>query len=193
MNFLLSGLLSFLLVYKYPALFLIVFASAVFAPFPTDTMLVAVGAFASQGYFSALVSYAAALSANILGDILSYVLWKRYGKTIIREKYAQKYRFFEKIELYVKNYTGPTVFVSRFIGIMGPIVNFLAGWGRVRLRTFVFGSVFGNAINDGWPIVLGYIIGSQWENFSGLVEIFGAIVVLLAVVGTLIKIYFEKR
>lgn len=193
MNFLLSGILSFLLVYKYPALFLIVFSSAIFMPFPTDTMLLAVGAFASQGYFSAPVSFAAAFSANVLGDSLSYFIWKQYGRAIIREKYAKKYRFFGKLEQYVKNYAGATVFVSRFVGILGPIVNFLSGWGQVRFRSFLSGSIFGNAVNDSWPIVLGYIVGSQWENFSSLIGVFGAIVASLAIIGVLIRLYLQRQ
>ena len=193
MNFFLSSLLSFLLVYKYPALFIIIFASAIAVPFPIDTMLVAVGAFASQGYFSVTVSYFAAFLANVLGDITSYVIWKRYGRSIIREKYAKKYRFFGQLEQYVKSHTGPTVFASRFVGIFGPIVNFLCGYGRVRFEIFLFGSVSGNAVDTVWPIVLGYIVGSYWENFSSVVDICSAIIAVLAITGALVRIYFQKK
>jgi membrane protein DedA with SNARE-associated domain len=193
MNFLLSGSLSFLLVYKYPALFLVVIASAIAVPFPIDTMLIAVGAFASQGYFSPIVSFFAAFLGNVLGDVLSYVIWKQYGRSIIREKYAKKYAFFSRIEGYTQRYAGPTVFASRFVGVLGPIVNFLCGYGRVRFEIFLLGSVSGNAVDTAWPIMLGYIVGSSWENFSGLATIIGAIITLVAIIGALMRVYFESR
>ena len=192
MNFILSSLLSFLLVYRYPALFIVIFASAIIVPFPVDTMLVAVGAFASQGYFSAIVSYFAALLANVLGDIMSYFIWKRYGHSIIRDKYAKKYRFFGQLEKYVKSHAGSTVFASRFVGILGPVVNFLCGYGRARFEVFLFGSLLGNSIDTVWPIVLGFAVGSYWENFSNTVDIFAAVIALLAVMATLIRVYFEN-
>lgn len=193
MNLILSGILSFLLVYKYPALFLLVFVSAIAVPFPIDTTLVAVGAFASQGYFSAIVAYFAAFLGNVIGDITSYVIWKRYGRAIIREKYAKKYRFFARLEQYVGTYTGPTVFASRFVGLFGPVVNFLCGYGRVRFEIFLLGSISGNAVDTVWPIALGYVVGSSWENFSSLVTVFGSIIALLAITGALLRVYFEKK
>ncbi len=193
MNFILSGLLSFLLVYKYPALFFMVLLSAIFLPLPIDTSLVAVGAFASQGYFSAVIAYAAAFLGNVIGDVTSYVIWKRYGRDIIRDKYAKKYRFFSKLEEYVKTYAGPTVFASRFVGVFGPIVNFLCGYGRVSFEIFLIGSISGNAVDTVWPIALGYAVGSSWENFSGLIGVFGAVIALIAVIGALVRVYLEKK
>ncbi len=193
MNFILSGLLSFLLVYKYPALFFIVLLSAIFLPLPIDTTLVAVGAFASQGYFSAVIAYTAAFLGNVIGDITSYVIWRRYGRALIREKYAKKYKFFSRLEEYVKKYASPTVFASRFVGVFGPIVNFLCGYGRVSFQAFLVGSISGNAVDTIWPIALGYVVGSSWENFSSLVGIFGAVIALLAITGTLVRVYLGKK
>ncbi len=193
MNFLLSGIISFLLVYKYPALFLMVFLSAIIVPFPVDTTLLAVGAFASQGYFNAAIAFVAAFLGNVIGDITSYFVWKRYGRAIIRERYVQKYKFFLKLENNVRIYAAPTVFVSRFVGIFGPIVNFLCGYTRVRFESFLIGSVSGNAIDTAWPIILGYIVGGYWENFSSLLGILSAIIASLAVIGTLARIYFRKK
>ena len=193
MNFLLSGILSFLLVYKYPALFLMVFISAILVPFPVDTTLVAVGAFASQGYFSAIIAFVAAFLGNVLGDITSYVIWRYYGRAIIREKYAKKYKFFPQLESYTRKYAGPTVFASRFVGVLGPIVNFLCGYGRASFDVFLLGSVSGNAVDTAWPLILGYAVGSSWENFSGLVTILGSIIAVLAIIGALIKVYFQKK
>lgn len=193
MSFFLSAILSFLLVYRYPALFLIVFLSAIIMPFPVDTTLLAVGALASQGYFSALVAFCAAFSGNVIGDATSYFVWRKYGRSIIREQYARKYKFFLKLEESVRAYAAPTVFASRFVGICGPIVNFLCGYTRVRFKSFLFGSLSGNAVDTAWPIILGFVVGGYWENFSSLVGVFGAIIASLAIIATLVRIYFGRK
>lgn len=48
----LSSLPSYVLLYKYVAIALVVYSGAVILPLPANAMLLAVGAFASQGYFS---------------------------------------------------------------------------------------------------------------------------------------------
>ncbi len=125
MTFFLSGFFPFFLSINIRRFFSLIFLSAIFCPFRRYD-LVAVGAFASQGYFSAVIAYIAAFLGNVLGDMTSYVIWRHYGRAIIREKYAKKYRFFLKLESYTKRYAGPTVFASRFVGVLGPIVNFFA-------------------------------------------------------------------
>ena len=49
MSSILSPLLSFLLLYKYVGLLVFTFADAVILPLPGNTILLATGAFASQG------------------------------------------------------------------------------------------------------------------------------------------------
>jgi len=193
MSFFLSGILSFLLVYKYPALFCMVFLSAIIMPFPVDTTLLAVGAFASQGYFNVTIVFFAAFLGNVIGDVTSYFIWRKYGQAIIRERYARKYSFFLKLEENVRTYTVPTVFASRFVGVFGPIVNFLCGYTRVRFKLFLIGSISANAIDTLWPIILGFAVGSYWENFSSLVGILGTVIATLAIIGALLRIYFQKK
>ena len=188
-----AALLSFLLLYKYWALLVIFFFSALVLPLPTSTVLLAAGAFASQGYFSAIIVFFAAFLGNVLGDVTSYVIWRKYGRSVIRERYANKYRFFVKLEKNVNAYAVPTVFASRFVGVFGPIVNFLCGYSRVSFRLFLIGSISGNAVDTLWPVVLGYIVGSYWESFSSLVGVVGAIIAILAVTGVLVRVYFRKK
>ena len=75
-------LLSFLLLYKYWALFAVIFVAAVLVPLPTNSVLLAAGAFASQGYFSFWLSLAVAVGANIAGDCFDYFLARRYGRRV---------------------------------------------------------------------------------------------------------------
>ena len=103
MDFLLlfSSLLSFLLLYKYIALFVLVFIAAVGLPVPSNTLLIAVGAFASQSYFSLPISLAVAVVANVLGDLLDYFIIRKYGAVILKKNYHKKFSFIAKMKKYV--------------------------------------------------------------------------------------------
>ena len=52
MTAILSALLSYLLLYKYFAIFVLVFAGSFIVPLPGNAMLFAMGAFSSQGYMN---------------------------------------------------------------------------------------------------------------------------------------------
>ena len=69
---LLGPLFSGLLLYKYVVLFIAVFLAGLGLPIPSGTLLVAVGAFASQDYFNLWISFIVALLANIFGDLSIY-------------------------------------------------------------------------------------------------------------------------
>ena len=62
---LVGSLLSFVLLYKYAALFLITFVAAVAAPIPSGAVMVASFVFAGQGYMN---TAAVALTATIGND-----------------------------------------------------------------------------------------------------------------------------
>ena len=52
MNVILTAILSYLLLYRYFALFAITFLSALIAPLPSNTSMLASGAFAEQGFLN---------------------------------------------------------------------------------------------------------------------------------------------
>src|SRR3989344_5451402 len=70
MDFLFDAFLSFLLVYKYAALFAITFVAALILPLPASTTIVAANVFAFQGYLNFPAVFCAALLGNIAGDNL---------------------------------------------------------------------------------------------------------------------------
>ena len=78
----LAALLSWLLLYKYIALFAIVYSAALLLPLPVNATLLAVGAFSSQGYFNFWLSLAIAVTANTLGDLTGYAITRHWGEAV---------------------------------------------------------------------------------------------------------------
>ncbi len=189
MEALLGPLLSYVLVYKYAALFLIVYSAALIVPFPGNTMLLAVGAFASQGYFSFWLSLAVAVVANTLGDLSGYALTRRYGDAIIRVLRLHKARFFDYLKEELRTDAAVTVFTTRFAGSLSPIANFLAGIVAVPFFVFLVYDFLGNFIEPFVALALGYAVGSYWSDFSNIVSLFAAVVAVAVIMFVLIRIY----
>ncbi len=166
-----------------------VFSAAIILPLPINVMLTAIGAFSNQGYFSVWYVWFVAVLANVIGDICVYLALKRYGHEILREKYIKKYSFFIKLEHYVANHTGMTIFVSRFVGVLGPPVNFLAGFMKIKMNTFAFFDFLGNALEIGILLFLGYVIGDSWGDISGLVSIAEGLILVSVIIYVLVQLF----
>ncbi len=189
MNYFLGSLLSFLLLYKYAALFLIIFSAAIIVPWPENTILLAVGAFGSQGYFSAPSAFVVALAANVSGDICGYFLTRRWGYKVVSERHIRKFSAVDRLSRYVKEHSRLTVFITRFFGTVGPMVNFLAGLIGMPLRRFVLFDIIGNIIDIGGFISAGYVLGSLWENYAGLFETAGQIALVLFIIYVVARVF----
>ena len=74
MDYVLATTLSYLLIYKYLAFFVLLFLGSFILPLPDNLILLAVGAFASQGYFSFFLVLILAIITTTASDILGYVL-----------------------------------------------------------------------------------------------------------------------
>lgn len=186
MTALFGVLLSWLLLYKYFLLFGIFFLSALALPLPGNTLLLASGAFASQGYMNFWLALLTVLVANVLGDIAGYVLAARYGEVVI-EKMRIKRSYMRATEGFVAQHPRSTIFISRFGGTLDPVVNVLSGLGEVSFKTFLIFDVIGNFVSLLLVISLGYYLGDYWQSFSGIFSTIGWLLFsLLAVVGVFV-------
>ena len=171
-------ILSLLLLYKYWIIFISLFASAVFMPIPAvGTILLAAGAFSSLGYFNLFTSFFVAVLGNFFGDILMFFLAKKYGHDILHKLHIRIPRYFDKLEKWVKEYPQPTIFLSRFIGLAQILTSLLCGFIDIRLSTFIIYDLLGNIVSDGLIIYTGYILGTDWQDFSGLFNTTGYIII----------------
>ena len=193
MTYFLGTLLSYILLYKYFAIAVIMLTGAIIVPWPENTMLLATGAFASQGYLSFWAIFGTALVANVVGDVIGYMLTHKWGYRIIKEHHIRKYAYIEKLDKYLRDYAGVTVLLTRFVGTIGPIVNFLSGLAGVPIRKFLAFDIIGNALDTGLFLVAGYILGSVWQNFSGITDTLGWILSAVALLGIVVRVFWKKK
>jgi membrane protein DedA with SNARE-associated domain len=184
-------LLSWLLLYKYALLFGVFFLSALALPLPGNTLLLASGAFASQGYMSYSLALMSVMLGNVLGDITGFILADRYGERVA-ERLRIKRSYLESVEKYVNRHPRTMIVLSRFGGTLDPIVNIIAGLGDISFKTFLVFDVIGNLASLWIVITTGFYLGDYWQSFSGVASIIGWIVfALLAACGILV--IFRKQ
>ncbi len=187
MDSFLGSLLSYLLIYRYAALGVVVYLGAIGVPLPVNAMLLALGAFAGQGYFNVWVSLAVAAAGNVAGDLTAYGITRRYGGAIVSLLRLRRLPFFAALEREVRSDAAITVFLTRFGSMMSPVTNILAGMAGVPFLTFLPSDAMGNILEPFGFLWIGYAAGVHWNNFSGVADIVGAIVAVASVMFIVIR------
>ena len=162
-------LLTQVINYGAPFLGVIVFISALGAPFPCTLLVIAAGAFAKQGLLSWYTTGLTALAFVVIGDNLSYALGHFAREPILRR--FQNSENWIKAESTINRWGGMAVFWTRFLitGIAVP-VNLIAGTSGFGIRRFFLYDLVGEAIWIFGYGGLGYLFGTQWEVVSDLLS-----------------------
>lgn len=150
---------------------------------PGAVIIVFMGLLSSQGYLDiGNLIWFAAIGA-IMGDGLSYYLgtkgthFFKEGNKILKVSHLNKgKRFFKK-------YGDKSIFLGRFIGLLRPIIPFVAGLTGMNLRIFLFWNVVSAFLWVASHLLLGYFFGEAltvvevWSSRLGIfliaVVIFG--------------------
>ncbi|EPG73401.1 SNARE-like domain protein [Leptospira fainei serovar Hurstbridge str. BUT 6] len=152
-------------IWVYLILFLIIFCETglVVTPFlPGDSLLFAIGAFASRGSLDLITVILLLIIAAILGDTVNYTIGNLAGEKILaREKipFLNK-KHLEKAHRFYEVYGGKTIIIARFIPIVRTFAPFVAGIGKMTYSKFIIYNVVGGIV---WILVFsigGYLFGN---------------------------------
>lgn len=195
MTALLSTLLSYILLYKYIALFAIGYAAALIVPLPVTILLLAVGAFSSQGYINIFLAFIVAIVSNVLGDVSAYAVTRIWGEPVIKKLHLNKFRFYEELQAELRSDAAITVFTTRLAGSLGNVANFLAGLVKINPLTFLLYDFLGDLIEPIVALTVGRLVGNYWNNFSNLFTLIASIIAVIVIIFILWKIYlrFKRR
>jgi membrane protein DedA with SNARE-associated domain len=189
MDFLLGSILPYVLIYKYAAIFIISFSGAIILPLPVNLMLLAIGAFSSQGYFNIWFSLTAAMTGNVLGDVTDYFVARKYGEAIIRKFKMREKLFFRQLEEELRSDAVSTVFTSRFAGSLSSITNFLAGFVGVPFFKFLIPDILGDFIEPFFVLIIGYVLGVYWSSASSVLNMIAGLVATAVIMFILFRMY----
>jgi membrane protein DedA with SNARE-associated domain len=193
----LATLLSYVLLYKYPAIFVITFFGAFALPLPSGSVLMAGSAFAVQGYMSFPLVLITGIAGNMAGDSSGYWLVRLYGLKVLDKIHLR--RFFNKDRLdgarnQIDKHPILTIYFSRFMTGIAPAVNVVCGITRLPYKRFLLFECLGEITECSMFCFIGYIFGSNWEYVSQLSGGFW-VILLAGVLMTFMvgRVIFKKK
>jgi membrane protein DedA with SNARE-associated domain len=192
----LTAILTFLLLHKYVALFVVAFVAAFLLPIPASTMLVAAGGFASQGFLSFPAVLLVTLVANVLGDLTGFYIAHRWGEPVLKKigfgKILRSKKFHE-LKSYILEFPHSLIYFSRFLTEVGPTVNILSGIVQMPRRTFFIFDLLGEASYVLLYATAGYMLGTQWENNAAFLAKATGTLITLGLIVMLIQLALYQR
>lgn len=168
--------------YGAPLFGLTLFLGALGFPVAGSLMVIAVGAFSQQGYFSWLPMAVIGLLGTLLGDALSYSMG-HYGKDWVERRLGSSESWTRARASFEKR-AWVAVFLTRFLVTALAIpTNLIAGGSGYKFKNFMLYDILGEAT---WILLyggLGYIFGTQWEVVYEFIGNFGGFVLGAVIVG----------
>lgn len=139
----------------YPAAALGIFVESAGLPFPGETMLLIVAAYAAAGRLDIRVVMLFGAAGAIAGSNLGYLVGRRGGRPFV-ERFRHLLRVnpdhLARAEMFFSRYGASTILFSRFVLGLRTWAAVLAGMARMPFWTFELYSVGGGVV---WAIVIG--------------------------------------
>lgn len=168
--------------YGAPVVALTLLCGALGLPMPGSLMVIAAGAFVRQEVLLLPQTLLWAAMGTLLGDSLSYGMGRFAGAGLLR-RFGQSAVWVRATDEFARR-GGVSIFLTRFL--LTPLaipVNWIAGMSRYGFLRFLRFDVTGELLWFGLYGGMGYVVGSQWEVLSALVQDFGGFVAGAALLG----------
>ncbi|MDO8592809.1 MAG: bifunctional DedA family/phosphatase PAP2 family protein [bacterium] len=164
--------------------------------YPGQTAVILSGWFAQLEILRLDATIFVASTGAIIGDLLGYIIGRRWGDEFI-SRYG-KYFFFdknkyEKTGQLVREHAGKSLIIGRFSPFTRAFAPFIAGASRVKFYKFIAYDILGGITWAAGSILIGYIFGL---GFSTAAKYFGRII-MIAVVAIILLVsayrYFDRK
>lgn len=175
--------------YGYWGLFGALTLEYLFFPVPGETTLVTSGILWRQGsYHLSLIGLIVATSlGTFTGSLFGYAVGRILGRPVV-ERFGRYVRVtparIDHAEALFKQYTVPTLLISRYIAFVRVIVPYLAGINRIRLWVYIPIMLLGSFLWTSTFIFAGGLIEHAWHTvmLHWRTDLIPAVVVAVAVV-----------
>lgn len=187
----LENALSYLISYKYVALFSVTFLAAFALPLPSTTSLMTAAGFASQGYLNIGLVILWATLGNVLADSMIYWITRLVSPFFI-EKLGLRIEASPILHFMTERLRDRPewiIFWSRFQVIPTIAVNFLSGIAKSDYRRFFWFGLAGETAQVLLFAALGYFFGN---SVTGLVSVFGRFAIIPVLVLLVVFMLFRR-
>ncbi|MDD4901282.1 MAG: bifunctional DedA family/phosphatase PAP2 family protein [Patescibacteria group bacterium] len=159
--------------------------------FPGHIIVIFSGFLVYLGIFRLDAAISVAFAGAVVGDLLSYMIGRRFGQDFIM-RYG-KYFFlhqerYEKTKKLVQEHAGKALIIGRFSPFIRALAAFIAGSSGVKFSRFFFFTLLGGAAWASSSVLVGYVFG---QSFEAAAKYFGRFVLLAIISIILISIVYR--
>ena len=181
----------------YALMFLIIFCETglVITPFlPGDSLLFALGVFASRGSLDLWWLLILLPIAGIIGDSVNYWIGSLLGPKIFRGENVRflNRKHLEKTHEFYERYGGKTIILARFVPIVRTFAPFVAGMGKMTYRRFMAYNIIGGLVWVWLFLWLGYLFANTEmvkKNFKLVIMA----IIFVSILPPVIEFWRERR
>jgi membrane protein DedA with SNARE-associated domain len=173
----------------YPAAGLGILIESAGIPFPGETMLLAVAAYAAAGHLDIRVVVAIGAAGALVGANVGYAVGYLGGRPFV-ERLGHLFHInpghLARSEMFFARHGSATILLARFVLGLRTWASVMAGMARMPFWRFQLFSAAGGVL---WAVVVGgvgYYLGSNWGLVERLIRYlgFGGLAVVSAVIVT---------
>jgi membrane-associated protein len=155
--------------------------------FPGDSLLIAAGMLAEEGYLDLRWLLVLATVAAITGDQVNYAIGLRLGNTLSK-RYSQFSRYLTRAEVFYEKHGGKTIALVRFVPVLRTFAPAVAGAVKMNYRSFTGYNIVGGILWVFSMTLAGYSLGKIPD-----VEKYLLVIIVIVVIASLVPQIFEWR
>lgn len=192
--------------FGYLGVLLLIAIENIFPPIPSEIILT-FGGFMTKMPNSILTIVGVIIAAT-LGSILGAIALYYIGKILNKERLKKivsgkigkilflKPKDIEKADIWFDEKGNKTVFFCRFIPVIRSLISIPAGMSEMKMGKFLVYTTAGSIIWNTVLVVLGSIVGENWESVAAVFDTYSKITVIVLGILFIIVVtifYYKKR
>lgn len=148
---------------------------------PGGSVVVLSGFLTVHNCFNPLTLIICAAVGAIAGDTVSYFLGTKGTYLFHDDNVWLKRSHLDAAERFFEVHGDKSVFLGRFIGLIRPIVPFVAGLSKMPVRKFMLWNFTSGVLWAITHVMIGYFIGRAADSFGGVPKIVALLMVLVPI------------
>lgn len=187
--------------FGYLGVFLMMALENVFPPIPSEVVLPFGGFLTTYTKLTVVGVITAATLGSVIGAMILYCIGllidvERMEKIVDRWGHILRIKKedIHKADAWFDKYGYWTVFFCRMVPLIRSLISIPAGMSNMKFGLFLLLTTVGTLI---WNVILisvGVILGENWEDILGFMEIYSSIAyALIAVIGIIVIYWYIKK
>ena len=184
--------LALLLVFALPALEASAFVGFIF---PGEIGVLLGGVLANQHKLALWAVLIAGIAGAIIGDSVGYEVGRRYGRWLLDKipNRILKQEHLDRAEESVRRNGGKAVFLGRFTAALRVLVPGFSGMSSIPYPKFLAWNAAGGTLWASTFVVLGYLVGSQYQRVEHNATLVGILLLAAIVAVVVVKTVRSRR